>query len=70
MKEITIKLNEKEVIILKNLLTLSALDIAETLIKIVNKDKKVTTEELNQLEENNEMLNQIFDKLKGEEKRW
>ena len=70
MKEITIKLNKKEIMLLKNLLTLRALDISEELLKIANNEKEVKKEELRQLKENNEMLNQIFDKLKGEERKW
>lgn len=66
MKEIKIKLNEKETILLKNLLTLSALEISEKLLKIANNEQKVTMEQLRQIEESNEMINQIFNKLREE----
>ena len=44
--------------------------LQEELLKIANNEKEVKKEELRQLKENNEMLNQIFDKLKGEERKW
>ena len=65
MKEIIIRLNKEESIILKNLLTLGALDISEILLKIANEERATTKEEIEKLKKDNDLLYQIYNKIKG-----
>ena len=68
MQEIKIKLNYEEKELLKVILTISASNIADILVDVIEKNKRLSKEELEEISKKNKTIKDIFYKIKGAEK--